>query len=94
MHYRRMNDYKDSKEYAEYAKSIGHEVEEKPTRSLIGDRWEINEELYYEFLEMLPPMGWRNGAFFMCEFTFDNITNRFSQEEGKFYCEFARYGKA
>jgi hypothetical protein len=91
MHYRRLNDYRNSAEYFEYAQALG--MDAKPsTRKLIGERWEINEELYNDFLDMLPPMGWRNGAFYMCEYSFDNITAKFSKEGDKFYCEFARYG--
>lgn len=92
-HYERLNDYRNSIEYAEYAKSIGHDNIPETTRSLIGDRWEISEEIYDDFLNMLPPMGWRNGAFYMREFCFDNITSKFTQEGDKFYCEFARFGK-
>ena len=52
---------------------------------MIGDRWEIDEDIYMEFLEMLPPMGWRGGAFYMSEFSFGDITTKFTREGGKYY---------
>jgi len=92
-HYRRLNDYRNSKEYQEYAADVGCDVPEGDLPSLLNDRWEINEEIYWHFLEMLPPMGQKNGSFYMCEYTFDNITSKFTQEGDKYFCEFARYGR-
>ena len=59
--------------------------------SMLGDRWEITEDIYDEFLNMLPPMGWSDGTFYMSEFTFSNITAKFSREGDRYYCEHARY---
>ena len=90
-HFERLNNYHHSAEYAEYAKEIGGEVPQGGLPSLLGNRWEIDAEIYHEFLGMLPPLEWRNGAFYMSEFTFDNITAKFSKDGDKYYCEFARY---
>ena len=90
-HFARLNAYANSAEYAEYARSIGAEVPPGDLPPLIGNRWEIDREIYNEFLEMLPPLGWRGGAFYMSEFSFDDITAKFSREGDKYYCEFARY---
>src|SRR4051812_1411281 len=89
-HYERLNGYRHSAEYADYAKVVGTEVPQGDLPCLIGSRWEIDEELYDHFLEILPPLGWRCGSFYMREFTFDDITAKFTTEGGKFYCEFAR----
>jgi hypothetical protein len=88
-HYKRLNDYRDSVEYQ--ASSCCYQKPTAPLKTLIGDRWEIDEEIYDDFLNMLPPMGWRGGAFYMSEFTFDDITAKFSKEGGKYWCEFARF---
>ncbi len=89
-HYKRMNAYRNSCEYQEYAKSIGYAVDQSTVQpSLFGNRWEINEAIYWDFMEMLPPV-YCKGGFYMIELTFDNITNKFTKEGEKYYCEFAR----
>lgn len=90
-HYERLNIYRQSSEYAQYARQIGAEVPEGDLPSLIGNRWEIDGHVYGEFLEMLPPLGWRSGSFYMREFSFDDITAKFSKEAHRYFCEFARY---
>jgi hypothetical protein len=90
-HFARLNGYRQSAEYAAYARTIGAEVPQGDLPSLLGNRWEIDEAVYDEFLGMLPPMGWRGGAFYMSEFSFDDITAKFSKDGDRYYCEFARY---
>jgi len=90
-HFERLNSYRNSVEYAEYAREIGADVPQGQLPSLLGDRWEIDDEIYHEFLEMLPPLGWRNGSFFMSEFSFGDITAKFTREGDKYFCEFARW---
>jgi hypothetical protein len=91
-HFRRLNDYRQSREYAGWYRAIGGEAPDPDSLpSLLGQRWEITAELYDEFLNMLPPMGWRGGVFFMCEYTFDDITSRFSREGERYFCEHAPY---
>ena len=90
-HYERLNSYRNSAEYAEFAKAIGADVPSGDLPSILGNKWEINEEIYHEFLGMLPPMGWRNGAFYMCEFSFDDITTKFTKAGDRYSCEFARF---
>ena len=88
-HFERLNDYRNSVEY-----QASPSCYQQPTgdlKTLIGDRWEIDEEIYMDFLEMLPPLGWQGGVFYMCEFSFDDITAKFTKEGDRFYCEFARY---
>jgi len=90
-HLQRLNSYRLSSEYADYAKHIGAAVPQGDLPSLVGNRWGIDGEIYREFLDMLPPLGWRGDTFYLSEFTFDNITARFSKEGDKYFCEFARY---
>lgn len=88
-HYERLNDYRNSVEYQ--ASSCCWQEPTSPLKTLIGDRWEIDEQIYDDFLNMMPPLDWRGGAFYMREFSFDDITAKFSKEGDRFYCEFARY---
>ncbi|HEX4609801.1 MAG TPA: hypothetical protein VH092_16500, partial [Urbifossiella sp.] len=90
-HFARLNGYQQSFEYAAYARTICAEVPQGDLPSLLGNRWEIDKAIYDEFLGMLPPLGWRRGAFYMSEFSFDDITARFSKNGDRYYCEFARY---
>ena len=86
-HFKRLNSYRNS---AEYAESIGADVPPGDQQSLIGDRWEIDRAIYEEFRDMLPPLGQKGGSFFMREFSFDDVTTKFTREGDKFYCEFTR----
>src|SRR4051794_9358692 len=90
-HYDRLNSYRNSREFQDYYKAIGGEPPEGELPSLLGQRWEITEDIYDEFLNMLPPIGWKNGAFYMSEFSFADITAKFTQEGDRYYCEHARY---
>lgn len=90
-HFERLNGYRNSQEYADYATRIGAEAPQGDLPSLIGNRWEIDEETYMEFLEMLPPLGWKGGTFYMSEFSFDDITAKYSKDGDRYFCEFARY---
>lgn len=90
-HYQRLNSYRQSAEYAAFASQIGAEVPEGELPSLLGKRWEIDEETYWHFLEVLPPMGWNDDTFYLREFSFDDITTKYSKEDGRYFCEFARF---
>ena len=90
-HFERLNSYRNSAEYAEYAKTIGADVPQGDLPCLIGNRWEIDEKTYWEFLEVLPPLAYRGGSFYLAEFTFDDITTKYTKEGTRYYCEFARY---
>ncbi len=90
-HFELLNGYRNSAEYAAYAKEIGAEVPQGMLPSLFGAQWEIDKQIYHEALELLPPIGWRGGSFYMSEFTFGDITAKFSKEGDKYFCEFARY---
>jgi len=89
-HFKRLNAYRASKEYQESPYCFQKIEGDLP--NLLGNRWEIDEEIYWEFLEILPPLAYnKRGGFYMSEFCFDNITTLFTKANGKYYCEFARY---
>jgi hypothetical protein len=88
-HYKNLNYYRELPGYTESRQS--YEAMQAFFAQIVGHRWEIDEEIYDDFLNMLPPLGWSGGAFYMREFTFDDITTRFSKSGGKYFCEFARF---
>ena len=55
----------------------------------IGQKVEIDEELYWYFLEILPPIYAPKG-FYMREMSIENITTLFTCEDGRYFCQYAR----
>jgi len=49
----------------------------KPDSLWAGEWWEIGEESFYYFLDVLPPLRMPPGGFIMCEFTSGNVTSAF-----------------
>lgn len=90
-HFFNMNNYHHSSEYQAFARTVGLPVPAGQQPSLLGERWEIDEAIYDEFLNMLPPLGWRGDVFYVSEFTFDDITVKFSKEGDQYFAEHARY---
>ncbi len=79
-HFTRLNEWNKSQEWKD-----GH----YNFNALIGQKWEIPESVYWEFLEVLPPVGYRNGAFYMSEMLSGDITSRYSQIGDKYFHEYA-----
>ena len=88
-HYANLNSYRDLPGYAESRQN--YEAMQAFFAQVVGQKWEIDEAIYDDFLEMLPPVGWRGYTFYFREFLFDDITSKFSREGDRYYCEFARY---
>ena len=57
----------------------------RPDSVWAGEWWEIEEDEYYYFLEVLPPMAWEHHGFAMCEFTSGNVTSAFYNIRGRFF---------
>ena|SRR5687768_52313 len=93
-HFQRLNAYRHSREYAQFAARIGNPVPEgDDLPSLLGVRWEIDETIYMEFLEILPPLRWHGGTFLISEFCFDTITTKYTRTGDasvgyRYFCEF------
>lgn len=55
-----------------------------PAQPVVGERWEIDAETYWYFLEVLPPMDWKRGpgveSFLMSEMHDDDVTSKYSHE--------------
>jgi hypothetical protein len=64
-----------------------------PNTPTIGDKWEIDEETWWYFFEILPPYGYRGipggEEFYMSEFYTGNITTKYSRIGDRYYCEWA-----
>lgn len=45
-----------------------------PNRPNAGEWWETTEEMYWYFLECLPPLGQNGMGFLMSEFNHDSVT--------------------
>ena len=88
-HFARLNDYRQTREYADWCESIGWARPAGDLPSILGQRWEIDEAIYHEFLEIMPPLHWRGGSFFMCEESFGGLHSKFTEQGGRYWCEFA-----
>lgn len=51
-----------------------------------GQYFEIEEDEYWYFLEVLPPLDMQGGGFSMIEFATGDLTNAFFKIDGRFYC--------
>ena len=58
--------------------------------TLIGHWKEITEEEYDDALNILPPVGWYNGGFFMSERYTGNISSFYQKLNGKCYTSLQR----
>jgi len=87
-HYRQLNAYQDDLAYRVLE---GYEELVTYFASTVGRRWEIDEAIYDEALNILPPLGWRGDTFYMREFLFDDITHKFSREGDRYFCEVAHF---
>lgn len=66
--------------------------------ALVGQKWEIDRDLYWHFLEVLPPLRWIGGAFLMREFLTDTkrgtITSRYSKVGERYFHEYVYVDQA
>ena len=51
-----------------------------------GQWFEVSEDIYRHFLEVLPPLYMTSGGFVMGECTRDNLYDCFFEIRGRFYC--------
>ena len=64
-----------------------------------GTKWAVSEKIYWEFLEMLPPLGDYRGGFVMSEPDSGSIHSAYYKSGGSYWHEYidikeARNGKA
>lgn len=60
--------------------------------TLCGDWKEIDEDTYEEMLNILPPLQWCNGGFYISERYTGNISNFYQKLDGKYYTSLQRIG--
>lgn len=58
--------------------------------SLCGDWKEVTEEDYDDALNVLPPVGWYGGGFFMSERYTGNVSSFYQKLNGKYYSSLQR----
>lgn len=92
-HFTRINSYHQSIEYAEFCKTIGTTPPFGCTKSLLSQRWEIDERLFNEFRDILPPLNFRGSSFLMREFIFGQITTKYTREGERYFCQFVDASK-
>jgi hypothetical protein len=100
-HFKRLNAYRDSREYVEYATKIGVDTTEiiakyKSTgelKTLLNTSWSIDANIYNEFLNMLTPLNWRYGSFLMREMCFGTITTKYMRMGDRYFCMFVDAAK-
>lgn len=85
-HFERLNAY--TKDPAYLASQTG--PRDYDFGAMVGQKWEIEEETYWEFLEVLPPLGFTGSAFYMSEFLTENITSYYSKVGGRYFHEYRR----
>ena len=86
---------RDEKYYVDQGYSIltWEEVEklsEDHNNSLCGDWKEITENQFEEMLNVLPPLRWENGGFFMCEMWTDDVTGFYQQIGDRYFTSYQR----
>lgn len=62
-------------------------------KKLLSCNLEVTEETYDYFLEVLPPLRYKDNGFYMSEFLTDNLTNYFYTENERFYVSVREFDK-
>ena len=65
-------------------------IHEKYLNDMCGDWKEITEENFEDALNVLPPMRWENGGFFMSERYTGDVTAFYQQIGNKYYTSYQR----
>lgn len=60
-------------------------------RVILTEPIEITEDIYYEMLEVLPPLCYTGNGFLMSEFQTESYTDQFFKRDGKFYMAVVDY---
>ena len=60
-------------------------------RVILTEPKEISEDVYYEMLEILPPLCYTGNGFLMSEFQTGSYTDQFFRRDGKFYMAVVDY---
>lgn len=66
-------------------------LEDWENKNLIGKWKEITEEEYNDALNVLPPVAWYDGGFFISERYTSNISDFYQKYNGKYYTSLQRW---
>jgi hypothetical protein len=72
-----------------------NEIDKRGYRNIEGLKAEITEKQYDDNLNILPPLKWQGGTFYMSEFLTGDLTTKFSRDKktGKYYAEVVDFRK-
>lgn len=54
----------------------------------VGTKWVVSEDIYLEFLDMLPPIGLKDGGFAIIEASSGDIRSCYFRKDGAFWHEY------
>ena len=66
-------------------------LEEWENKNFIGKWKEITEEEYNDALNVLPPVAWYDGGFFISERYTSNISDFYQKYNGRYYTSYQRW---
>ena len=67
------------------------EVRKRDYQDIKGLKAKITEEDYDNFLNVLPPLGWKKNTFYLSEFLSGDLTYNFSRVGKQCYCDVADF---
>ena len=83
-HFRLLNEYHTTPEWKEGRYDFA---------ALVGKRWEIDRDLFWYFLEIMPPVRWTHTlcgeSFFISEALTGNIHSKYIREGDRYFHEHA-----
>lgn len=65
-------------------------IHEKYLNDMCNNWKEISEDQFENALDVLPPLRWRNGGFYISEMYTSDVTNFYQQLGDKFYTSYQR----
>jgi hypothetical protein len=77
--------------------ALRNEVEKRNYSNIVGLRAKVTEKDYWYFLEVLPPIIFKDGFFLMEPLTHDDqgaVHYYFFKEKNKYYCEVQHINKS
>lgn len=54
----------------------------------VGVEWEVTEEVFWHFLEVLPPLAMHKGKFLLSEMQYSTVTMRYRQDDDRFFAAY------
>ena len=68
-------------------KELNKEIHKRDYENIKGLKAEISEDEYNFFLNVLPPLKWKDESFILSECLTENLYHKFFIEDNKYFCE-------